>query len=41
MVLEADEASNDIKITFMHPHGPSDSFFGQVKMMYAGCHLHQ
>ena len=27
MVLEADWASNDIKITFMHPHGPSDSFF--------------
>ena len=26
MVLEADWAINDIKITFMHPHGPSDSF---------------
>ena len=41
MVLEADQASNDIKITFMHLHGLSDSFFYQVKMMYAGWHLHQ
>ena len=41
MVLEADWVSNDIKITFMYLHGPSDSLFGQVKMMYAGCHLHQ
>ena len=31
MVLEADQASNDIKITFMHPHGPSDSFFWPSK----------
>ena len=41
MVLEADQASNDIKIIFMHPHCPSDSFFWPSKMMYAGCHLHQ
>ena len=27
MVLEADRASNDIKITFMHPHITSDLFF--------------
>ena len=31
VVLEADRASNDIKITFMHPHGPSDSFFWPSK----------
>ena len=31
MVLEADRASNNIKITYVHPHGPSDSFFWPSK----------
>ena len=31
MVLEADQASNDIKITFMHLHGPSNSHFWPSK----------
>ena len=31
MVLEADQASYDIKTTFMHPHGPLNSFFWPSK----------
>ena len=41
MALEADRASNNIKITFMHPHIHQTHFFDQVKMMYDGCYLHQ
>ena len=41
MVLEADYASNGIKITFMHPHGPSGSFFWPSKDDVCLMHLHQ
>ena len=27
MILELDQQNNDMKVTFMHPHGPSKSFF--------------